>query len=359
MFEALGLRPSADDGVDIDLGAGAARVSPRLRYLDLTGKGAIPVPAEGPVDWAQLAKLAECGGIEWDGPERGVIEAIRVHWISGLTWHNADGDVDLARTRVTGVRIGGAGLRSLTLPVSTEDLRLDDPPPDLRVEAPDLTGAQVFCEHSEKVTIPEGLHGIRKLWLRTGERFCFSVLDRLTALEELRVELRSPGSLSGLDRLVRHQRLRLLEISNAYDWVPGELPELPSLRRLELDGTREAILVALKTRFAGSTVEVEAEGAMPDGWLAEHIDNPFRDWVEESEPFGAAACEAYNRAVAGVQAGDAEGALRGLAADLDALDEEYGLIDTMLREEAWEIFLELAESAGVPQELAEAWFDCA
>jgi hypothetical protein len=85
-------------------------------------------------------------------------------------------------------------------------------------------------------------------------------------------------------------------------------------------------------------------------------DNPFRDWVEESEPFGAATCAAYihaHKLIDAVSVGSsdmsqAETGLRGLVTDPNAIDAEYGLIDTINREQADDAFFELVERVGVP-----------
>jgi hypothetical protein len=344
--------------INIDLGAGPGSAFLLAPELDLTRRDGIPVPADGPVDWARLKDLPYLRALHWQGPERGVIEAVRTHFLTYLKWFNAEGDLDLTPTGVVGAEFGGAGLRRVALPPTAEMVALHEPPPDLRVEAPSVTELRMFCEHSEKIKIPQGLHGVRKLWLRASASFSFAVLDGLTGLEELRVDLRRPpGTLTEWEKLLRHKRLRSLDLVDAYDWDPHSLPDLPSLRELTLDGTRRTTASVVKARFKGTGVEVGVEGAKSDRWLAEAIDNPFRDWIEESKPFGKAACKAYVRAAEAVRAGEVEGGLRGLGTDLWALHDKYGLIDTLLREQAWDIFLELAEGTGVSEERLESWFD--
>lgn len=94
------------------------------------------------------------------------------------------------------------------------------------------------------------------------------------------------------------------------------------------------------------------------------MDNPFRDWVQDSKAFGQAACSAYTRALRAVEAiapeapnrlEAAERALPGLVADLNAI-EEHGLIDRIYREHAWDVLCTLANRVGVPEPQASKWF---
>lgn len=100
--------------------------------------------------------------------------------------------------------------------------------------------------------------------------------------------------------------------------------------------------------------------------MAAYLDNPFRDWVEDSRAFGEAACKAYLRAWRAVEAIDPEApdapaageqALRTLAADLNTIDARYGLIDTIYRDQVGDVYLALAERLHIPEDHANGWFD--
>src|SRR5690606_16574421 len=103
------------------------------------------------------------------------------------------------------------------------------------------------------------------------------------------------------------------------------IPELPALRELELAMTRTTTAGAARERYRNKPVNVEIWCAMTDEWLAAHMHNPFRNWVTDGEAFARAACEAYDRARAAVEAiapddpdrlVHAEPVLRRLVADL-------------------------------------------
>jgi hypothetical protein len=189
----------------------------------------------------------------------------------------------------------------------------------------------------------------------------------LTDLAELTLTFdRAPGTIVDLPLLELHTNLRRLQIDEAYGLAVDEIPELPILQTLELHGTRRATAVAVKSRYRGSDVSVHISGAKTNEWLALHMDNPFRDWIEDSKSFGKAACAAFDRArqaadVVGIDPPDdaatAERVLRGLVADLNAINDKYEMIDTLRREQAWDAYCELAHELGIPIERAVAWFD--
>ncbi|GAA1888156.1 hypothetical protein [Asanoa iriomotensis] len=351
---------STDEYVEVDVGAGPVTVPVSTRLLSLgTGRGAVPVPADGPVDWSALDKLTDLSSLTWTGAERGVVAAVARHGVQYLEWHDAAGDIDLTPTRVTGLRLFAGDLTLLRLPATTTMLLLQDPPPAARVEAPghglDL---RIFFERQEPA-IPDGVRGAAKVWVRAGRTFSAGVLAALTEVESIEIELVDPpGTLADTGELGVHRRLARLVVDNAYDWDPATLPDLPALRELEVEGTRKTTAAALKARFKGTAVAVSVSGAKSESWLDAHIDNPFMDWVEDGKAFGTAACKAYAKAVKALADPErVEGALRGLVADLNAIQKKYGLIDTMNRDHAAEVFAGLAARAGVAEDTAEAWFD--
>ncbi|MFC0029995.1 hypothetical protein ACFFMM_10720 [Micromonospora chaiyaphumensis] len=358
---------SAD--VEVNFGGGPKRLARSTRVLNLRPADGL-VPVDGQVHWSQLDALPQCLTVEWSGPERGIIEAVAARpGIRFLYWDDAVGDIDLTSTNLGTVRLNGAGLRSVRLPKSVGTLLLRRPPAALRVEAPEMghgLDLRLFPYTSDLV-VPDGLHRTRKVWLWVGGEMSAAVLAGLTDLEDLRLTFgEPPGVLTDLPELGRHQRLHSLQLDDAYGLDPENLPELPSLRHLTLNGTRRATATAVKARLKGGAVTVSVNGAKSEAWLAAHMDNPFRDWVEDSEAFGQAACAAYNRARRAVDAiapeapdrlDAAERALRGLVAELNVADDEHGLIDTNYREQAWAVFCDLAKRLCVPETQVTSWFD--
>ncbi|MFC7482421.1 hypothetical protein ACFQX7_23760 [Luedemannella flava] len=364
-----GVRQQSPEKVVLDFGAGPRPIHVSTRVLNLR-RDADLAPATGPVDWSQLDALPDLLTVEWSGPDRGIIEAVAARpGVQFLYWLDAVGDVDLTPTRLDTVRLGGPDLGRIHLPDTVRTLLLKRPPAHLTVEAPD-GGRRIdvrFFHYGSDVVIPAGLRRAATLWLRVGDTVSARVLSPLTDLANLTLTFDDPpGTLTEPADLDRHAGLHTLRLDSAYGLDPHALPDLPALRNLKLNGTRRRTARALKARFKGTLVTVDVRGAKTEEWLAEHMFNPFRDWVDESKAFGTAACAAYNRARAAADAvadddpdrlAALEVALRGLVTDLNAIDDRYELIDTINREHAWTIFHDMACELRVPPDLIDEWFD--
>jgi hypothetical protein len=378
-----GVRKTGADLIEVDFGGGIRALHPGTRVLDLRPDTRGIVPVDGPVRWEALDELPHLLTVEWAGPARGIVEAVGARaGIEFLYWSDARGDVDLSATRLVSVRLDGPELRSVRLPASVRQLSLGRVPAAfgadprtatigaaLQVEAPN-EGHQLDLRlfgYGADVVIPEGVRRASTLWLWVGGEVSAAVLCGLTDLEKLHITFdRAPGKVDHLSELGRHVNLRSLEFGDAYGLSVADLPDLPALGSLELHGTRRATAAAAKARYGGGRVKLCVSGAKTDKWLAVHMDNPFRDWVHDSKRFGRDACAAYNRAQQAADAigtagpdtiAAAEGVLRGLVAALNAIDDKYGMIDTLRREQAWDGYCHLVKQLEVPMELADQWFD--
>ncbi|WP_212829747.1 hypothetical protein [Catellatospora sp. TT07R-123] len=93
--------------------------------------------------------------------------------------------------------------------------------------------------------------------------------------------------------------------------------------------------------------------------------NPFRHWIDEQAPNAAAACALYDATLLALKAipddadtiSAAEPILRAFINGLDDLDGEEFLMDTIRREEAGDVFDDLARQVGIPSEISDEWFD--
>ncbi len=335
---------------------------PGARVLNLRPAGGL-VPSVGPVDWTQLDLLPDCLTVYWSGPDRGISDAVSARpGIRFLYWSDAEGDLDLRRTHLGTVRLDGVRLRSVRLPQGIETLLLFEPPDGLRVDAPS-EGADLelrLFQHGARVEIPAGLRRTSKIWISVGGEFSAAALATLAELRDLRLTFdATPGVITEPARLSEHPHLHRLELGDAYGLDPASLPVLPQLRSLVLEGARRTTAVRLRGRFRGSPTAVSARRTKSESWLAEHLDNPFRDWVEESPAFGRAACAAYTRARRAIDAAPPDGlraveqALGDFVADLNAISED---IDTVYREHAWTVCTELAAGL-IPVARVREWFD--
>ncbi len=355
--------------VDIDLGAGPMSMSARSSQLDLRA-AAHGLPPSGPVDWSFLGRLPRLTTLYWAGDDRGLSTALTTHpLIRTLYWHDAPHLVDLSGTAVTDLWLTGDALRMLRLPGQARSLELTEPSDDLSVAADaDGRGLRLSLRTTrERIMVPAGLARARQVQLGAAGSCTLSSLAGLSALAELQVRLDGPpGALTDAAALAAHRQLHALRLRDAYALDADTLPELPSLRLLELDGVRRSVVAPLRARYRGTGVKVVIRGAKSDTWLAANFTNPFRDWADDSARFGAAACKAYAAARTAVDAipadapdrvALAERPLRDLVAALNRIDTTHGMIDTIRREEAGDAFADLARLAGVPPQLAEDWFD--
>ncbi|GGN41596.1 hypothetical protein FHR83_002999 [Actinoplanes campanulatus] len=380
---AFGLRSVTPPTVEVDFGAGPQTMIASMTVLNLINR----VPTDGPVDFAALDAFPQARNILWSGADRGLAEALRTRpRIRFLEWRDPVGDIDLASTAVATLRLHGCGgLHGLRLP-AMETLLLAGRSPALRVDLPDagydvslrwfpdepdegLPGGLHRVRNAEPgVRLPGGLHRVRDLWLRVGAGVSASVLSGLTELAELRLDFDDPpGRLEDPHLLAACCRLRTISLSGAYALGPDDLPDLPELRRLELHGIRRGVARALRDHYRGSGVQVRVRGDVSDAWLARHLGNPFRDWVEDSEAAAEEAGSAYARALAAAEgitpsAPDlllrAERALRRFVADFNGIDQRYGVIDTAEREQVWDAYRGLAARFHVPvDEEPSEWFD--
>ncbi|MEW9549669.1 hypothetical protein [Nonomuraea sp. NPDC050783] len=340
--------------VQVDLGAGPVTRSAALSSLDLRAH-------RGEVRWEGLDALPHLTTLSWAGDERGLAAALEARpLVTALRWESPPDVVDLSRTHLHGLTLAGPGPRRLVLPPGLMTLWLEGEPPEAVEAASD--GRWIVLTTGSAV--PRGLRGVRELVVEAAGDVTGAILDGPAELERLRVRWSRPyGGLAGLDAL---PRLHTLELFNAYG---VDAPMLPApdgpLRRLVVDGFRSSRSKAVRQRYKGGDVVVEVRGAKSDRWLATNIDNPLRDWVDDHKRAGEAACRAYAaaaRAIGELDAddpgavADARVILRRFVETLNGIEERYEIIDTVRREEAGDVFFELAERSGVPPAEAEAWF---
>ncbi|BCJ46943.1 hypothetical protein GCM10010168_35370 [Actinoplanes ianthinogenes] len=337
--------------VHVDLGAGPVLLPAGTNPLDLT--------EAAEVRWAGIGKLKTTRLI-WSGPDRGLAVALAdLPLIEDVDWREPPAEVDLAGTTLTGVTFG-PGLRTLRLPGGRLRCEFAEGAEPVEIAVPD-DGRWVSLRLSgAKPGVPAGLRSLPELILQAPGTLSVAALRALPGLTRLTVRWSAaPGVLTEASALAACTRLRELHLIDAYGLTADTLPDLPGLRHLEIDGLPRSVANALKARYRGTPVRLVVRGAKSDTWLRANLDNPFRDWADDDERAGVAACKAYataSRAVDRAPA-DAEQILKTLVTALNRIEDRYGIIDTLRREEAADAFFALAARAGVPDADADEWFD--
>jgi hypothetical protein len=250
-----------------------------------------------------------------------------------------------------------SGLRQLNLPDGLRNLSLrgvGDP----RVELID-SGRHLDLT-TEAARVPGGLGRVRHVSLEVAGSVSVAGLRVLEDLESLWIIWRKPpGELLDADAIAGLQRLDVLTLSDAYG-VDAHLPVPPALRFLQMFGVRRSVATAMRARFKKSPVQLIVQGSKSDDWLAANAENPLRDWVDDDQKFGEAACRAYATAVKRIRKSpdQSKAALADFVTGLNKIDGQHGgAIDTLRREQAGDAFAQLANLAGMSTEAADEWFD--
>jgi hypothetical protein len=343
--------------VQVDFGGGPVSLAGGIGRLDLTPSGAL-VPADVAVRWDALDHLGRCTNIRWTGPDRGLSAALAGHpLISTIVWDDAPAEVDLSGTGVQNLTISGPSLRRLTLPSTLIYVNLSQYDPQLVVQTNDYVRLGITL--TGDAAIPDGLRGVSHLVVEGGGEITADRFSGLPNLLDLTITFRTgPGELRNLSAMSTLDKLVNLTLTDAYAVDASLLPDLPALAYLGLNGVRRSTVAAVKARYRTTPVRLSLSGAKNDTWLAANLDNPFRDWADDDERGGAAACKAYAAAVRAIDKGeDASSALQRLVKELNRIDSKYAFIDTLRREEAGDAFHILAARAGVDEDEADRWFD--
>lgn len=299
----------------VDFGVARLWRSGRTGQLDLK-----ELPGTGQVDWSGLDALPQVTSITWRGPDRGLIDVLRHRpLVFELEWHDPPSTVDLSGTRLGSVELHGN-------PV--EELRL-----------------------------PDGVHGLR-----------LGCAARVTARERGRLislGLNGPDLPTGLERVRRlHWKVSgkadTASLRSRHPPAPGSPRRSAIFKNLEiLQRVRERGRRFPQPPRRAPAPRVRIRGAKVDAWLAANVDNPLRDWVDGHERGGQQACKAYTKALKRIDKDPqmAQTSLQDFVEELNAIDERYEIIDTVRREEAWDVFMGLAAKAGIDTETASDWFD--
>ncbi|WP_460341616.1 hypothetical protein [Actinoallomurus acanthiterrae] len=336
--------------VEIDLGEGPTERPTGTNLLDLRDHGS--------VRWATLDALPQLTKLSWEGKERGLLGfLVAKPVVSDLYWTDPPTAVDLTETALTDLSFHGSAPKSLHLPAGLMHLTLPNAPTEVVAQDDGrwirLTTSQPF--------IPAGLTGVRDLRLNVQGEATLTGLEELADLESLHIRWSGPpGTLTDPETLGVFDHLESLQLTDAYGLEDVEaLPAPGVLRHFTINGVRKSVAKDLRARYRKSATTLSLHGAKSDTWLAVNLTNPLRDWVDDDERAGAAACKAYGDALRGIErdSGTAEATLQRLVERLNAIDERHGIIDTLRREQAGDAFMDLAARAGIPDARAADWFD--
>jgi hypothetical protein len=290
-----------------------------------------------------------------------------------LIWqdHRLRGVVDLRRTRLEQLGIQVRSGLELRLPRTLTELRL------LGVTGRDRLSVSAHRDGaaltlSMLLTTPQpprvvrGLERVGALQIWNARTVRIAPLLAYRELETLSISGQPSCAIADPQHLARFPRLRRIELRHVYDLAAARFPAgraFPALQQIEIDGLPAPAAAAVREKLRGAEgVELTLRGVRSQVWLRANLQNPLRHWADEyGAKVGATACKAWRKASATL--GSLEGpaaptarkrCLEAFIATFNQLDRTH-CVDTIMREEVAEAFLELA--GDVDDSVAEAWFD--
>lgn len=317
--------------------------------------------AAGPLDWSQLSRLKELKDVTYSGRDASVLDYLASPkcTVSTFSWHESGRSrFDFSNAKALdniGIEVTGKSLH-IKLPTHGrfDYLRILHPPEGCRatVVCPNRgEGVTLMIYGPTFLAIP-GLKQIRRLQLfdcrdvdLSGIAKAYPHLESLD-ISGKAVALRQEGALAKL------KFLEELRIHECYTMSVAAFPdpaEIPALESLEVDGVRAADAEALKAKYQ-SLEELSLRGKRTPEWIANNLENPFRDW---SDFFGSAtgkkAMSAWNTAnnalgKLGKKANAKNSAtiLKAFVDTFNQLEEKSGL-ETDQRETIYDAFMALTE----------------
>lgn len=163
-----------------------------------------------------------------------------------------------------------------------------------------------------------------------------------------------PGIIENIKSIGQLKELEHLQLCDLFGFDKEDFPspeELPKLEFLWLTSVPKAAGSYVKKHFKHVS-SLSITKLRNDKWLAENLNNPFRSWDGRagiSASNAKKAFKAFKILNTGIQKEDSKKALFCLFSDFIAvfnkMDVKEHVIDTMAREEIYEVYMELARQS--------------
>ncbi len=241
---------------------------------------------------------------------------------------------------------------TLHLPATLETLVVEGEAGLLTVSG--ISGAfpfHLYLSGKRVVALPRGLAQLECLSVES-DFFDARATSGHSELTELELQ-GDHGRLVHAEGLATLTKLRTFKTRNYYELDSANFPALDSIEYLSLRWLLRTDAVALKKKLRGVRHHLIL-GTRTDQWVAENVENPFRDWADENGALGRAATKAWKAALSSKRA-EPERVLQTLIGELNRLDARHDL-ETHHREQAADAFLALAAKLGVPKRRADKIF---
>ena len=298
--------------------------------------------------------------------------------INEVQWQSSTvSELDLRDSNVSRLIVHADGLQSLRLNEGLGGLTLHGAPsPSLRIDDPHA-GRFLRLQCSGALAPFHGLDQLMHLLLDAMPVVDVDmVAQRFPWLTQLTVRGK-PGLASNLASIARLERLQEFNAYELFGYGPDEFPapaQMPALSSLHLASLPADAAKAIKARYkkaAALGLDLSVTRPRKPEWLAENLDNPFRDWDGREHiavAYARKAAQAYKKLLAAARTIDADtdGAAaqaigRQMVADYVAvfnqIERRSSVIETVERDEIY-VALEQVLTQ-VQQRAGAARFDAA
>ncbi len=263
-------------------------------------------------------------------------------------------ELDFSGTHLNRLIIRQSFLQTLTLNREMEFLSLVGEQTDRLHIYADGEGHTLTLSVASQLPVLTGLEQLQALLIHGIEQLNLQdVTATYPALRELRL-WGKPGTLSGVSSIARLEALQFFSTFDVFGFAGDEFPDpsqLPQLQTLWLTSLPADAAKSIKARYkklATTTLDLEITKPRKPEWLAENLNNPFRDWDgrDHIKPADAKkAATLYKQCLKNIcdwaqHAHDSKSLMMQLTAMIEmytevfnTMDARSGCIDTIEREE--------------------------
>lgn len=286
-----------------------------------------------------------------------------LHWQSAIV-----SEIDVGATRLSRFILHPEGVSRVRLNPDLSLLSLTAmPASDFRIEA-HQEGRNLCLQCSQTLPELQGVDRLRALSLTgVNEIDLVPVIERFPCLTELRI-WGNPGVVSHMQSIAALPQLQMLTLSNIFGFGAADFPrpeQLPNLACLWMTSVPLEVTSAVRTAYkkaATQGLDLSLTKARKPEWLAENLNNPFRDWDGRehiSATYARKASLAYKNLRAAAHNIDSSMDVASLlTAAVTAYTEAFNLIDrrskaieTVEREEIYSVLFDLLNA--LEQKLGE------
>jgi hypothetical protein len=326
-------------------------------------------------NWRELDKLGQLTEIHCSGPRPGLLDYIGTRQLIGtLVWlRHQQNCIDLRGTRLRNVSVQVDTLETLYLNDEVEELILcGERASSLPLQiVHSLQGKNLTLQCNGTLENYE-LPLLSSLSLWQVKSLDFSLISQFYSnINDLSVR-GAPGIATNMYALANLKQLVSLTINDIFGYSPQEFPgreTLPKLDWLRMSSLPAEAAKAIRKNFKGICSLRIVQARKPD-WLEANLDNPFRDWDGREHialRHAKAAADAYRKVCRELNTLTKETENRlevierifsDFVAVFNKIEAKSAAIETIEREEVYEVFASLVNKLALSEEQRNYYFDC-